>query len=190
MVEIRKINGDITLGLLDLRVFSLKEGVTVKRDLERAGTRYLLQELLSPPGAELSYTPEKKPFLEGRTEHISISHSHDKLAIILNRRESTGIDIEQIRDKVIHIRHKFLNTAELEMAGEDAERLIALWAAKEALYKVYGLRELEFIRNLFIEELSDTEITGSIRFGDLRKRYRMRSEKIDNYRMVYVLNEL
>jgi 4'-phosphopantetheinyl transferase len=43
------------------------------------------------------------------SKHISISHSHDKLAIIVNEKEATGIDIELIRDKVLKIKHKFLS---------------------------------------------------------------------------------
>lgn len=190
VLEIRKINVKITLGLLDLKAYSGKEKIKVKRELERAGTHYLLKHLLNSDTFELAYTPENKPYLKNRPEHISISHSKDKLAIILNTHESTGIDIEQIRDKVKNIKHKFLNKQELAFAGDDATKLITLWAAKEAMYKVYGLKELEFIRHLFVEAFSDNEIKGSIETGSLKKRYCLMSEEIDGYKLVYILHEL
>lgn len=190
MVEIRAINENISIALLDLRAFALEQNIAVKRDLERAGTRLLLRNLLKTEEYDLSYTAENKPFLKGRSEHISISHSHDKLVIILNTKENTGIDIEQIRDKVKNVQTKFLSEKELKFADNDTGKLITLWAAKEAMYKVYGLKEVEFIKNLFVEDFSGPEITGRIEIEDLKKSYRLMSEEIDGYKMVYVLHEL
>lgn len=190
VLEIREINEHLRLGLLDLAAFSSQEHITVKRDLERAGTLFLLEQLLKKEVFELAYTPENKPYLKNRAEHISISHSHDKLAIILNTKESTGIDIEMIRDKVLNIQHKFLNPTELLFAKNDVDKLLILWAAKEALYKVYGLKEVDFSLHLFIEEFQGSELTGHIALKDFKKKYKLISETIDNYKMVYVLNEV
>jgi phosphopantetheinyl transferase len=190
VLEIRKINVKITIGLLDLKAFSEKEGLTAKRELERAGTLYLLSQLLNNEPFELHYTPERKPLLKNRSEHISISHSKDKLAIIVNTEQNTGIDIEQMRDKVIAIKHKFLNTHELAFAGDDVSRLLTYWAAKEAMYKVYGLKELEFIKHLFVEDFYGSEVYGRIEHGELKKRYRLFSEETEGYKLVYVVDEL
>ncbi len=190
MLEIRKINDVISIGLLDLKAFSAQEAVHIKREQEKAGTRFLLKSLLKTSLFELAYTEENKPFLKNRTEHISISHSHDKLVIIINTKENTGIDIEQIRDKVKNVQHKFLSEKELHFAGGDVNKLITLWAAKEAMYKVNGLKEVEFIRNLFVEEYTGPEMTGRIELKDLKKKYRLVSEEIDGYKMVYVSHEL
>ena len=176
--------------MLDLRAFSLKKNIVVKRDLEKAGTRYLLENLLKNEAFTLLYTAENKPYLHKRTEHISISHSHDKLVIILNEKENTGIDIEQIRDKVINIQQKFLNEQELAFANNNPATLITLWAAKEAMYKVYGLKEVEFIKNLFVEPFSGNEINGRIEMEGFEKKYKLIGEEIDGYKMVYVLHEL
>ena len=88
----------------------------------------------------------------------------DKLAIIINISENTGIDIELVRDKVLKIQHKFLNKKELLFAKDNVEKLITIWAAKEAMYKVYGLKELDFITNLFVEDFD-----GAIIFGKIEK---------------------
>ena len=190
MINIRNISPLIRLGILDLADFSQIKVGFPKRELEKAGSQFLLKEMLKTDAFELNYTPEKKPFLKSRTEHISISHSHDKLAIIINEKENTGIDIELIRDKVLKIQHKFLNQKETEFTKNNVEKLISVWAAKEAMYKVYGLKELDFKLNLFIEEFDDAVIFGKIDIGSFKKRYQLICENVDDYKMVDVLNEI
>jgi hypothetical protein len=190
VVNIRKISPTIVIGILDLKVFAQGHLNMVKREIEKAGSLFLLGELLRTTLFELAYTPSNKPFLKGRTEHISISHSHDKLAIIIDQNANTGIDIELLRDKVLNIQHKFLNPNELLFARDNVDRLVTIWAAKEALYKVYGLKEVDFIKNLFVEDFDDTIIFGKIDIGSFKKRYKLISENLDGYKLVYVLNEL
>ncbi|MBL7930431.1 MAG: 4'-phosphopantetheinyl transferase superfamily protein [Bacteroidia bacterium] len=190
MIEIREINPDVTIGILDLKVYAERQNLAVKRDIERAGTRELLKNLLGTPDFELCYTPENKPYLKNLSLHISISHSHEKLVVICNKKANTGIDIELLRDKVRNIQHKYLSEREIRFAANDPDRLVTLWAAKEALYKVYGLKEVEFIKNLFIEEYSGAEINGRIEIKNINKSYKLIHEKIDDYKMVYVLHEI
>lgn len=190
MLEIRQISPHISLALLDLSAFASQEQIVVKRDLERAGTLYVLKHLLKDSKFELDYSPERKPFLKNRAEHISISHSHDKLAIILNKNENTGIDIELMRDKVRNIQQKFLDDKELQFANNDVERLVTLWAAKETLYKIYGLKEIEFSKHLKIEPFNGDEIIGHITLDHLHKKFILKQETIDKYKLVYALYEL
>jgi len=177
VINIKKIERFITIGVLDLNAFSANRLNLLKRETEKAGSLYLLQEMLKTKAFKLDYHPTNKPFLKGRTEHISISHSHDKLAIIINEKENTGIDIELMRDKVLKIQHKFLNEHETSFA-------------KESMYKVYVIKELDFIKNLFVEKFEGSIIFGKIDSGSFKKQYRLVSENIDDYKMVYVLNEL
>jgi len=190
LFEHRVINLHISLGILDLAEFSKKNGLSVKREIERFGTRYVLQQLLNLEDDILEYDSNNKPFLKNRLEHISISHSHDKLAVIVNKLQATGIDIELIRDKVKNIQYKFLSEKELHFAKDDVDKLLTIWAAKEALYKVYGKKELEFILHIEVENFSDSKIYGSINTEHFKKKFELVAENVDNYRMVYVLNEI
>ena len=190
VLNLRKITPAISLGLLDLAAFSKAEGLAAGRESERAGARYVLGKLLNDEPFELAYSPTNKPYLKDRPEHISISHSHDKLAVICNSAENTGIDIELVRDKVKNIRHKFLNDSESDLAGQDTGKLIMLWAAKETLYKVYGLKEVDFKKHLFVDAVDDDTLTGRICMAQVNKRYSLACESIDNYKLVYVLHEI
>jgi 4'-phosphopantetheinyl transferase len=152
----------------------------------------LLDKLFKGDRYELEYTNAKKPYIPGRTEHISISHSHDQLAILVSSLHSTGVDIELLRDKVLNIKHKFLNESELAFAGNDIEKLTTLWAAKEAIYKAYGLKEVEFSKNISVEKWKkdETNFYGSLSLPTFKRRYLLSREKLDNYILVYILSEV
>jgi phosphopantetheinyl transferase len=188
--ELREIDKHIRIGILDLKAFAIENGLGIKRDIEKRGSLYLLKHLLNSEDFDLAHSLQNKPFLIGRPEHISISHSHDKLALIMNKKEATGIDIELIRDKVINIQHKFLNERELHFANNNVEKLVTLWAAKETLYKIYGLKEMEFIANLSIDAFDGEEMKGYIHAGQLKKTFLLKQEKIENYKLVYAAHEL
>ncbi|MBX3164533.1 MAG: 4'-phosphopantetheinyl transferase superfamily protein [Bacteroidetes bacterium] len=190
MFEIRAINNAISLALLDLEGFAKSQNLQSKREIEKAGTLFLLKKLMNDENVELTYSETNKPFLKHRSEHISISHSHAKLAIIVNRQEPTGIDIELIRDKVKSIQNKFLNENEIDFANNNVETLVTLWAAKETLYKIYGRKKMEFKQHLFVEPFHSSSIIGKIEINGFRKRYELVKEKIDEYILVYMIKGL
>jgi 4'-phosphopantetheinyl transferase len=190
LIEIKDINSHIKLGLLDLDAFSNTTAITQKRDLEKAGTDFLLKNLLNSSDFKLLYSETNKPFLNDRNEHISISHSHDKLAIIVNQKENTGVDVELVRDKILNIKHKFLNEKEAETAKDNLEILTFIWAAKETLYKIYGTKGLDFKLHLSVELLESDTFFGNIIKDDFKKRYQLKKEKLQNYCLVYALNEV
>ncbi len=190
MITILKPEAFISIGVLNLNEFSFIQQNLSKRELEKAGTIYLLDKLFTGSKINLRYTITNKPFLADRTEYISISHSHDYLVIIVNEKENTGIDIELIRDKVLKVQFKFLNKTELKFASNNIEKLITLWAAKEALYKVYGLKKLDFKTNLIIDNFSDDILIGKIETKALKKKYKLKCEPLGEYKMVYILNEI
>lgn len=192
MYIIEKINDQISLGTLDMPAFKVEENTEVKRELERKGIQFLLNRMFEGDPVNLMYLPTNKPYLEGRKEHISISHSHDKLVILVNGKENTGVDIELIREKIVNIKHKYLSENELKCFSNDIETLTVLWAAKEALYKVYGLKEVDFIKHLFIEEFKADEnnFYGRIELPNFKKRYLLSKRKEGNYILVYLLSEV
>lgn len=190
MLHVKQINSKIVLGILEFDEFSHSFPNKHFRALEKAGSLYVLKKLLNNEEVEVLYSREGKPFLKNRSEHISISHSHAKLVVCINKSENTGVDIELIRDKVKAIQHKFLNEDEKIMANNDTEKLIVLWAAKETLYKLHGLKGLDFIKNICLQNFGETEIIGKITNNVPEKTFLLRWEKVDNYILVYSINEI
>lgn len=192
MYNISSITNTITLALLHLPDYAAITGLSLKREIEKSGTAFLLKKLLGQP-IELAYTNEGKPFLVNAGGNISISHSHDKLAIILDSGKATGIDIELIRDKVLKIKQKFLSTKELLDAGDDVQKLITYWACKEVLYKLYSLKEVDFIEKFYVhpfEKKDSGVLIAEILIDSFRKKVKLHYEKIEDYMLVYSLDEI
>lgn len=178
--------------MLDLQGFKSDNKLEEKRDIERKGTRFLLQKMLNSESVELEYDQHNRPHLKGRSEHISISHSHQWLAISIHKTHETGVDVELIREKVSNIKHKFLCDEELQFAQNDIEKMILLWTCKEAIYKVHGKRELDFKRivigNCAIK--NSGEIIGVIHFDERLCKYKLMYRKFDTYFLALILNEI
>lgn len=192
MIQVHNINDHLLYGILNLTEYSVVYPTNTNREKEVAGKNYLLQHLVGDI-SKLTYDDKGKPYLADDTRHISISHSHDRLVIILNDREETGIDIELIREKVLKIKHKFLKKVELADANDDVEKLLIYWAAKESLYKIYGLKEVDFVHHLyvkpFIKELSGT-IIGEIKLLKSHHLFELNYQIIDNYVLVYATKKI
>ena len=188
MVEIQiiQINRNSRYGLLNISTIEAES----KRELEAKGIRLLLKSLFNNEECTLAYYENGKPYLKSHPEHISISHSHDRLAIIVNKKESTGIDIELIRDKVFTIAHKFLKEKErADLQEGDLEKYLVYWAAKETLFKIHGERNINFKEHLCIEPFNYNEVNGLIN-GEIvlpgyKKRYTLHYQKMENYMLVY-----
>ncbi|MBI3501770.1 MAG: 4'-phosphopantetheinyl transferase superfamily protein [Bacteroidetes bacterium] len=160
-------------------------------------SRILLEEITGNKNLKIVYDENNKPFLENSKKNISISHSHNLLALIIDEKE-TGIDIEQIKPNVLRIKEKFMSDLELKALerGHKEEELTLYWCVKESLYKLYGKKKLTFKENLFVEPfeyLGKGKIMGEIIFGSERKKYILHYEKISadgkEFMLTYVLNE-
>lgn len=179
------INKSSVLGLFDLRSLSIEN----KREKEAEGARFLLSKLLGEK-VEIAYHDTGKPYLKGRKEEISISHSHDMLALLVDKEKPTGVDIELIRDKVLNITHKFLSDNELlGIANQPIEKVLVYWAAKETLYKIYSKKNVDFKEHLFVHNFEYNELGGeinsSICLDNFELDVRLKYLKINEYILVY-----
>jgi 4'-phosphopantetheinyl transferase len=108
-----------------------------KRRREWLCTQILLR--LIGGGRTLDFLPNGKPFLSGNY-HISISHCGNLAGIVISP-QPIGMDIQGVDEKIMRIRTKFCNEAELQMLGSDPsalERYTMIWSAKEAIFKHFG----------------------------------------------------
>ncbi len=101
-------------------------------------------------------TDTGQPLLVGNLAHISISHSVDFAAIVLDTHHKVGIDIEKISDKVEKIASKYLQDDERETTFE---RLTLKWCIKEAVYKVSDHDNLSLKNDIQILKI-DSSSTG------------------------------
>lgn len=146
--------------------------------------RLLLNQ--SYPNVVIEYDIFGKPFLANGV-YLSISHAGDYAVIALNTTKKCGIDIEQISTKVDRIKHKFLSVDELTKV-ETLEELTQFWCAKEALYKLYGEKELIFNEQLFVANKNKPNtLSGRIKVNGYEEEHELVAEKIDDYLLVYTI---
>jgi phosphopantetheinyl transferase (holo-ACP synthase) len=92
------------------------------------------------------------------------------------------------------VRDKFLNEEESSSIRKEKEleQLTIAWCAKEALYKLYGVRNLDFRENIILEipTCAGTWFNAEISFEGQKIKYRLFSEMIGNFILVYLVDTL
>ncbi len=84
-----------------------------------------------------------KPYILGSEFHISLSHN-PKMAAVMFSKTECGIDIEQLRPKILRIQDKFLSEEERKRYFGNIELLTLIWSAKESIYKALEISGLIF----------------------------------------------
>ena len=135
--------------------------------LQHLAGRYLLQYLFPDfPIHSIQIASTRKPFLENERYHFSISHCGDYAAAIVSSADRIGIDIELQRPTVAKIAHKFLHQEELkQVLLDDIKGLTILWSSKEAIFKWWGLGDVDFSEMIRVDKYKiEEEGTMKARF--------------------------
>lgn len=153
--------------------------------------RILLRQILAPADITIEYDSSGKPYLAGSRMHISVTHSEDLAAVIISPEKRVGIDIERMRPRIFKVKDKFLNNRELSalVSENELEQLTLAWCAKEALYKLYGMKNLDFRENILLDLPAEAAIqfTGTIRTDSYSSSFHILSEKLGEFILVYVV---
>jgi len=161
------------------------------KQIEWIAGRLLLAALTKDRGYEYLgiYKDEYgKPHLKGNECHISLSHSYPYVVAIIHEDKAVGIDVEQPKEKLLRIAHKFLSEEEQDRCGEDTSLLCTYWCAKEALYKLYGKKKLIFKENLVVDHLpnqGNNLLFGRVIVNGTTNEYQLQVEKISNSLIVF-----
>ncbi len=124
-----------------------------------------------------------KPFLLNSDWQMSISHTRDFVGVVLRKYNPLGIDIEKPQAKMFKILNRLCTYSELEFIGDNMKQASIVWSAKEALYKLYGKRKVDFKEHLLIEKKGDIFL-GKIKMLDYTSEHSIFIEKLSNYFVV------
>ena len=147
--------------------------------VEWLACRVAIRQLAESQGMEyrgLQKDEFGKPYLIGTPWHISLSHTSGWAAAVLHKSKPVGIDIEPIREQFRRVVPRVLSEAEIAHAANDPNRLAIYWCAKEALYKLYGKRQLTFREHLHVEPFADgaDQLIGHVRLPDHEEQLTIR----------------
>lgn len=149
-----------------------EEIVNAQKRLEWLAGRALIKSLVEDCGLQyhgLRKDEFGKPFLKNNAHHISLSHSYPFVAAQIDRLHPVGIDLEQPKEKLRTVALRVFTKEEVKDSGDDIVKLCVYWCAKEALYKIYGKRNLLFTDHLRVMpfDLSGAgSLTGTIQFPE------------------------
>jgi 4'-phosphopantetheinyl transferase EntD len=116
--------------------------------LQKLACRAALAELLDTNEIAITYSESGQPQLKGY--HISFSHTEKTVAVALSK-TPIGIDIEKLKPRILPLYSRFMNPKEIENCDvNNLQDLYFFWCAKEAMYKWYALKNLDFIEDLFV----------------------------------------
>lgn len=168
-----------------------KQKHTEKNQREFLASRSLVAKLTE--NLEIDYNgvtrdENNKPHLVGSTYKLSISHSDNYAAAILDPIQPTGIDIQIVRSKIMAIGERVLSPIELNDAGNNLVKHTIFWSAKEVLYKIQGRKGINFIDHLKIDpfELGRAgEVMTEICKPDVACHIKVKYHLYDNFVVVY-----
>ncbi|HFC01248.1 MAG TPA: 4'-phosphopantetheinyl transferase superfamily protein [Phaeodactylibacter sp.] len=171
----------------------LKQLKGKSRRLEWMAVRWLLHKMSGRRKRSVCLKDEfGKPHLVDSAYEISFSHSKQLVAVVAAP-VLCGVDIQNITPSVERIAPKFMRPEEMKSLKSKTkmEHLHVYWGAKEALYKAYGRKELEFKKHILIEpfeyNLKKGTCTGQVTKGDFSSKYSLWYQKVDNHMLVYCL---
>lgn len=134
------------------------------RKKEWLTSRVLLNEL-SEEQTRIGYNNDGKPYAENSTFNISISHTGTYVSIFIQSKSIPGIDIELTTRQVGRVADRFLSSDELSSCFDGKQlsnfRLLMHWCAKEAIFKMIPLTDIEFATDIKINYKELPSDTGT-----------------------------
>jgi phosphopantetheinyl transferase len=134
-----------------------------RRRIERLAWRAALRTQIHD--GDIEYDSHGAPHLsEHPTMHIGVSHTTDMAAVIISPRRC-AVDIELSSRNLDALATRFMSESEMALQNSgDTLFAVSVWCAKEAMYKYYGERGLDFIRDMEITKIDrdDQKFYGRI----------------------------
>lgn len=129
-----------------------------QKQLEWLAGRRAMQSLVQAQGLNYEGMTKDlfgKPHLTHRVGEISLTHTVRFVGVVWHESKPVGMDLERVSEKLARVAPKFLSDTEKHHAQESLTRLTTYWCAKEALYKLYGAKELSFKKEIVVSPFAD-----------------------------------
>lgn len=137
-----------------------------RRSIEWLSTRIMLIQLLGEEKI-IQNREDGSPFLEDGGHFISISHTRDYAAMLLHPDVPVGIDIEMRTERISRIANKFIAANEFIDPEQKTVHQLLYWSAKESLFKLIGLRGIDFREHLHIAPFTP-DVSGVMQATETR----------------------
>ena len=159
---------------------------------QRLAVRALLCEMFDEK-VYLSHHDNGKPYIENNPINISITHTNKYVAVILHDEEDVGIDVESLDRDFSAVEKKALSEDEKEDLEREKrnEQLAIYWCAKEAIFKLLSVYNLDFAEQIEVERFrprgeGELDATFIDKDGD-EQEFELEYITFDRHVMVWVV---
>ena len=181
---------------INSKLLDIDEYKSIKNPLrqrEWLSVRLLIQQLEEPVSTSIIKKDKfGKPVTNEPNCHLSFSHNKEYAVVLVGKKE-IGVDIEKDSERIFKIAKRFLSEKENNDLGVSAmsEELTRYWCAKEAIYKCFGKKDLNFRKHIEIEAFQSHEdkiiSTGKLKRPDLSFNYSLEALEIKDNIIVCAL---
>jgi 4'-phosphopantetheinyl transferase len=177
---------------LSEHVWEDKEFVATKfpaKRLELLAARYAAKSMLTELGLVfngIAKDEHGKPFLIKSPMEMSLTHTSKYVSVAFHRDKKIGIDLEKPSTKMWRIKERLYSENEIELIGDNLTLMSVFWSAKEALYKIYGKRGMDFKTNMSLA-YEKNELIGFISMPDQDSKHQVYQRKFKDYILVWVV---
>mgnify|MGYP006417110903 FL=1 len=145
-----ELNSNIDLSLSSISKLDLIKSSSQRKQF--LGVQNLLK-LHNVNNGSLFYDKNGKPHLSNN-KFISISHSFEYCGVIVAD-VKVGLDIEKFRPKILNISKKFISESDWNLIKlSSVENVTKVWTIKEAVFKAFGHKAIDFKKNIIITSIN------------------------------------
>jgi len=145
-----ELNSNIDLSLSSISKLDLIKSSSQRKQF--LGVQNLLK-LHNINNGSLFYDKNGKPHLSNN-KFISISHSFEYCGVIVAD-VKVGLDIEKLRPKILNISKKFISESDWNLIKlSSVENVTKVWTIKEAVFKAFGHKAIDFKKNIIITSIN------------------------------------
>lgn len=117
-------------------------------------------------GVAIDYNEVGAPVVDLPNTFISVAHGGGMVAVAFAD-EQVGVDIESLDRNFSRIESRYMTPTELALSDRD-DWAARVWAAKEAIYKLYGKREIDLTEDIRITGLNPELMTLNAEVRDTK----------------------
>ncbi len=144
------------------------------RQREWLTARWMFSHFASIDPHMIQVTEAGKPYIVNDPRYISMSHTSGYVSIATSQR-NIGLDIQVKRKDIARIAVKFCAEKDLTIwpnTMPEIDKHHHIWSAKEALFKAYGLGNIDFKEHLIIQNVTQISPESYISEGFVSKTNR------------------
>jgi phosphopantetheinyl transferase len=117
-------------------------------------------------GVTIDYNEVGAPVVDVPNTHISVAHGGGMVAVAFAE-ERVGVDLESLDRNFDRIQSRYMTPTESALCDHD-DWAARVWTAKEAIYKLYGKREIDLTEDIRITGLDTKSMTLTAEVRDTK----------------------